>query len=245
VNNIETLKLILKMYSFEQPIPDSVKLQMMVSMRKNLVIILKRFGKYGIMTMTAVYLFFVLKKIGLSVSLLKAYIMLLVMSALVAAAVGFVAYSIVNKYFTDEVAQKATSVACDADTGKKIPPLQKSIQLTQNYKVEMFPFVASGEIASESKKVTNAIFSYMKKQLNETVVLSEMSNRAESPYMMVGSIIHICDTNTINARLVDARNSMVLLYISEEWANDDDIGPIAEKIAFACSRKIKELYAHE
>jgi hypothetical protein len=240
VNNIEILKLILKMYSFEQPMPDSVKKQMLISMRKNLIIILKRFGKYGLLTMAAVYLLFLLKNVGLSISLFKAYILLLVTSVLMAGAISIVVYSVIKKHITVVLPVRETTLACIKPNDKKLKPQQQSITSVRNYKLEMFPFAVSGRITSESNKVTNTIFSCMKKQLNETVVLSELNQSADSPYMMLGSVIQLENTNTIHARLVDARNSIVLMYVSQEWINDDDLNIVAEKIALAFSQRIEQ-----
>jgi hypothetical protein len=245
VNNIEIMKLILKMYSFEQPVPDAVKIQMMVSMRKNLIIILKRFGKYGILTMAAVYLLFILKKIGLSISLFKAYILLILASAFVAGAIGVVTFTVVRKHFTEAVPLKETAPAYIGHESKKLQSTQTSVSLRQNCKLEILPFAVSGKTTIQSDKVTDSIYKYMKIHLKDTVVLSEINHGFESPYMMVGSIIHLADNNLINARLVDAKNSTVLLYVSEEWNNDDDLGSVAERIAFAFSRKMNELYVCE
>jgi hypothetical protein len=239
VNNIETLKLILKMAAFEQPVPDTVKIQMMNSMRKNLIIILKRFGKYGFFTMAAVHLFFILKKIGISISLFKSYILLIMVSVLVAGVVGVTAFTVIKKHFTAVSPVKETTLASIPQNGRFKQQPGKKFALPQNYKLEMLPFVASGKSTSDANKVTNTVYKYLKKHFKETVVLSEADHGVESPYMMVGTIINLENTNTIHARLVDARSSMVLLYLSEKWVNDDDLGLIAEKIAYAFSQKIE------
>ncbi|HEY1407166.1 MAG TPA: hypothetical protein VF857_11200 [Spirochaetota bacterium] len=97
MTNKDAIQLIFRMYRFESPVPVEMQRIFLDSSKKNLIVILKKFGKCGTMTIGAINLLYAMKKFGISLTMTKAYIVLMLASAGVAGVV--VAASIVTTHF--------------------------------------------------------------------------------------------------------------------------------------------------
>lgn len=84
MNSLETIQLIVKSAGMDAPVPQEMRAFFHESSRKNLIVILRKAGKCGLFTLCAINLLFLLKKLGLSLTVAKAYIVLTVATALTA-----------------------------------------------------------------------------------------------------------------------------------------------------------------
>ena len=138
MTNIEAIQLILHSYQFERPVPKEVRSFLLKSCKRNLVFILKKFGKYGIITFFVINLLFLFKKMGISLVITKAYVLVVIGSVAAAGTVTAVSALTVKKYIDHRNAVASVesvqqnSIAPSAGTPSNTPESAKK----QNVKPE-------------------------------------------------------------------------------------------------------------
>lgn len=248
MTNIEVISLILKNYKFETPIPRAVRHLMLDSRRRNLIFILKKFGKYGLFTLGAVNLMFFVKKFGFSLTITKTYI--IVTAAAAVAAGALTTASVISvKRFIDS--QKSIITPGDIAPAQPVESAAQSVKpVTGNgaapsaviiNSLEIKPLTAPGDLSAESKNLTREILN----QLNtikgdNSVFISGSGVSREAPMILVGSIVKLGDSYTINARLVDTKSSRMVILITEKFNKGDNVTDTAKSIAVKIAPLLKK-----
>jgi hypothetical protein len=150
MTNIEALQLVLRTYRFETPVPEDVRRFILKSSKRNLIVILKKFGKCGFVMLGAIHVLYFVKKFGFSLSMTKAYILFIAGSAFIAGAVTTVSVVTAKKIIekkTPGIIQPVESItpaatgdspqpgsAVKADDTQKEKPVSQLKKLYNTYK---------------------------------------------------------------------------------------------------------------
>jgi hypothetical protein len=131
MSNLETIQLIIKSGGLEAPVPPEMRKFFLESSRKNLIVILKRAGKCSVLTLCAINLLFFVKKMGISLTIAKAYVVLTVGTSLVAgtvtAAAVVTAKTVIERHRRPAVVHETVVPAAvkEPQAKEELPPLKK------------------------------------------------------------------------------------------------------------------------
>jgi hypothetical protein len=239
MNNYEALDLVLQRYKFTVPLPQPAKAHAEKSKMKNLEKILRKQAKTGLLTGSAVYLFFRIKRAGYTLSITKAYITAVIIAAGAACAVTAASAAAIVVYARNPTPvipaapatpkPSAAQSAPSADKPKPKPAIA--------WKLEIQPFSSAPEIRETAEIITSALKTRLSSDMRLPVFVTGSAD-ADAPMILVGSVVKLDDKFILNARLVDTKTSRIVLLISEK-SSAVEIKNLATAAADKIARELK------
>lgn len=243
MKNRDILKDVLKKFKLDRSLPVEVQKEMLEAKKNTFILILKRFGKYSFFMMMVVWLFYKVKKYGLVLSLAKSAYMIVVSIAMLVALISVGSYAAV-KYisFPDmpqiKELQKEIKTDNKHKTGKQYKKKIKKQAPVISYKLGILPF-SHYQQHQLSVKAANIIRNnLMLLKGKNAAALVYNANKNNTPKVLVGSIVELAGSYKITVKVVDSKNSAVLLYVSEQMQSKQDLNNICKIIASKIAKKI-------
>jgi len=248
MTNTETIKLILQTYRLEMPVPPGIAKRMLKSRKSNLIAILNKVGKYSLATAAVVYLFFLLKKMGITTTLLKLNTILFVAAGTAATTIVTTSTVVTYRHYRSEK-QAETQIAVHTPTvvtvekNAVIAPTNGSAVATkqpartdtsapaQTMRFEIAPFRTTD---SANEGISQRLTSNVLKRINDLqpgAAVMTGSAEATAPYLITGSVVKLGSVYTANIRIINSKNSHLVIAASENFTDPKDINGIAKRLA--------------
>ncbi len=260
MKNTRQLYAVLSKYRLAYPLPEEVQNYIYRDRKETLKSILKITGTAGMLFWLAVILNIVLKKLGITLTILQSKIILGVTICAIAASSSTGTYKAV-KYVHSKIIQKDTEIENKIRSHEGLPmPFygqqkkkeiygkDKSINQQSNhdndsaaiikYRIGVQPF--KGSDADQSQKVSDLIATYLE-NINgkNSVVNLRMGQGKNINLMLMGSLIRLGGAYSITAKLINVESGKLMAAISEDLESSDNIDSVCRKIAEKISKNIE------
>ncbi len=245
IDELIQLQNLLDKYKVTAPLPHALQEHVLDNKRKQLVIILKKLGRYNPLFGIILFVFFLFRKSGFGLSIIQSAIVLTVSSVFFVGGISFSTYLYV-KQSSDSGAKVEHSGIIDkspsiSDNSRILARKQKKTTVAGNLKFEKFIQIHPFE--SSSEEFSQAITSEIKKELvrlrGKSNILTSGNNSHESSVLMFGSVEKIKISYVITTRLVDKKTGKLIFMTSEQFKSMKDVNMVCKKIAMAISGNIK------
>ena len=161
MNNEEILRQVLEKYKISMPINPAVRKHIMKSRKKVLVNVFKHYGQYNIIIAAALVVYFPIRKIGISASLVQSAVITFTLSAITAVVLITGGYIAINKLlFTAPVEKQITEEKINRIDEK--PAIKKEIIIDKFENKLIFPGFKS---ISADKTIVNQLNAEILKEL--------------------------------------------------------------------------------
>ncbi len=246
---IEQFHKVLENLSFVEPASPELQKHIRKIKRRQFKKILKKTAAYSVTFICISYIYFTLKKLGISVTIAKSAAIFAVSSSVAAVSVAGGSYYAVKKIVAPEVEQEIEKIIereaagpekkKDINKREKIDPkknadtvdiIKKRIAV-QNFDVEN----ANNIIA---QKVTNKILEELAQIRGADYVVGYSKGKTDkiSGMTLIGSVEFLNNLYTITAKVIDIKTLKVIYYASEISESEEGLNSACEKI----SKKISE-----
>lgn len=248
MNNTEAIKLILQTYRLEMPVPPGIAKRMLKSRKSNLIAILKKVGKYSLITAAVVYLFFLLKKMGLTTTLLKLNAVLFVAAGTAATTIVTTTTVATYRHYRaakaensqvsvltpptitlEEATTESLTTESTAETEQAVRT--EASAAIQNMRFEVVPFRTTD---STNEEISQRLTSNVLKRINDLqpgAAVMTGSAEATAPYLVTGSVVKLGSIYTANIRIINSNDSHLVIAVSENFTDPKDINGIAKRLA--------------
>ncbi|MCU0821325.1 MAG: hypothetical protein MUC95_02485 [Spirochaetes bacterium] len=213
---------------------------------------LKRAGAYSLSFALISYVYFALKKAGISISIYKSAAIVALGSSITAASIGVGAYVAVKKITAPEedikiekVLQKEKITASVSVPEKKETAVPDSLEMIRK-RIGVQLFDSANVEDSLPGRVTDAIAGDLAARRGAGYVINRREEKSGKRAGMIlkGSVEFLDGVYTVSAKVVDVQTSRVVYYTSETAASEKEIdgacGRIAKKIAASPAVPITE-----
>jgi len=228
VSEKEIIPRLMEKFRFAEPLPVEVRKTISARKKSGLVAILRARNRYGVFIAPAIWLFFLARRTGISLSMAKCTLIIwgIVVMAASTAATGVV-YAV--KHYRDSPAAAAalSGVAIRQDAA---PPAEKKIDspvpvVEPAPGLGVVPFEFIGVDADFAETVTKKIGEGLIGSCGARKVayVGRSCSAGMSKRLLLGSVVKLGDGYRITARVVDAATSRILLFASEKISSADEI----------------------
>lgn len=237
----DPVKKIMEKYKYDVDLPDDVRKTMLKSKKKVLVKIFKKKGYFSIFLFFVLSLFFRLKTIGITITMAKSFVIVLIMSASIFTAVTVSsAYGIkvlIDNYYIEKKQKIQSDKLKNTLQPDNIPVKEKIVARKVHYKMVINPFEISNN-NQMSKVFTSQVANEIKKiKGKQSVVVSKSApEKFEAIMLMNGSITKISEAYNVSIRIIDINTEEILYYKSVKVKNSKEISIISRKIAEQVSK---------
>lgn len=241
-----SLELLLSSYKFTEPVSPEIKKQMLRSRKKTIIHILKKNRQYGIISFLIISLFFLARKSGITLSIMKATIAAwttaIVMTAAITGAAVYTVHYIIEKNtpiqreIPGQSSPAAVGPVVKKDTAERATP---SVVV---YHVGIIAFENIGVDKSIAGKITDGLKTELSSILpgkRIAVFRSADTEGSSIRNLLMGSVIRFGDGFRLTARVIDPVSSTIVLYKSEEIRSEDDIPAACRSFSGAIAGKLR------
>jgi TolB-like protein len=235
---------VLKFYRFHEPVPVEARSHMLRARKETLKRILREKGKYSLLVLLAVNLFYLLKKFGISITLTKSVIIATMVSVLTAGSMTVTAYYIVIHTIYDkpdtieEPDVKKNMKEKEEVEGQepiKTDTREQSIAVRPPVPpplINIMPFKHDKSLKSISDSLTKSISNSIKSSKGSWAVTTrgKLPSGKRAGKVLFGSVARLGDKFIITARLVDRKSSRVLQFFKETAGSQDDLKDAGKRI---------------
>jgi len=141
-NDILIFEEVLKRYKLTEPVPADVRSRILAGKKAFFIKLCRRLGIYNIFFAAAITVFFAVKKIGLTLSLVQSYVVLITASALITGAITCVGYTAVKSVLNQDVKEEL-QLPCPLDEKPHIKPVDispfQALYMTPNHGADPLP----------------------------------------------------------------------------------------------------------
>jgi hypothetical protein len=220
---------LMKRYKFQEALSDEARDILMRKKKELFILVLKRSGNYSVLCGIALALLYFLKKGGITVSLIKAYTIVLLGSMLVAASIVYSGYTLMTPTIMKKIPESAEPVPLAlphtihrTHNNIVVRKPQKTVSPIPDNAIAVKPFVTGTINAVYGKRVSRKIIAELKKQLGSSriylfskkdashfaqLLSGSIQNDKNKKYIISIRIIQV-DTGTINKIIVQRMNSL-------------------------------------
>jgi len=245
IEDLILLQNLLEKYKVTAPLPHVVQEHILDNKRKQLVVILKKLGRYNPLFGIILFVFFLFRKLGFGLSIIQSAIILAASSALIVGSISVSTYMYVKQLPDTEPQVEQPGIIDNppsvSDNSRTSVQKQKKTAPTGHLKFKNF--IQLHPFESSSEKFSQAITSEMKKELarlrGKNNILMSGNNSQESSVLMFGSVEKIKTSFIITTRLVDKKTGKLIYMTSEQFKSMNEIDRVCNKIAGAISEKVK------
>jgi hypothetical protein len=235
MNQQDVLTKLLDQYRFTAPVSPEMR-KASVSVRSSVLkTILVRHGASGLFTAVTIKLFFNLKKQGISLSLGKCAAIIIAATITVGSAVAIPGFLFVRDLFFNKNAVSvpaAIKVLPESSTDSviSITPAHTAVPIPARPKLEIVPFAIPLSGDEGGKKLTQALQGGFSAARGRAFAVISGGSADDAPMILTGSIRKNERGYSVQARLVDASNSRVILMMTESAADEKEIEDAAKRI---------------
>jgi len=246
MNEKISLESLLSSYKFTEPVPPEIRKRMHASRKQTIVHILKKNRQYGIIPFLVLSLFFLARKTGITLSVMKATIaawtaVILTTVTITGAAVYTVHY-IVEKCSPVETDMRQPSVPAAVPVPQKQVTRETEKAPAIIYHVGILPFENIGVDSTIARKITTGIKAELASRLPGKRIAIFSSADTDTHIiknMLMGSIIRFGEGYRITARIIDPVSSKIVLYTSTEIRSEDDIPAVCQSFSGNIAGKVR------
>ncbi len=244
MRNEDKLREVLEFYRFHEPVPAEARSHILRARKETLKRILREKGKYGLLILLGVNTYYLLKKLGISISLGKSVTIAVTVSLLSATAVTVAAYftvqyaisgkpgviekpEIEEKIKKESEVEKKSSLKTNID-GKPValkPAVPRPL-------LNIIPFKHDKSLKNISAQIVKNISSSVKSSKGDWAVTTsvDLPSGKKAGKVLFGSIAKLGDKYIITARLVERKSSRVIQFIKETAESEDEIEDAGKRI---------------
>jgi TolB-like protein len=243
MNNPDKLQEVLKFYRFHEPVPDKARGHMLRARKETLIRILKEKGKYSLLILLALNLFYLLKKFGISITLAKSVVIAAVVSVFTAGSVTVTAYYVIAHKVFDKPAieepEEKMNIKEKGEVDEQVPAKtgtgEKSVAVRPSVPrplINIMPFTHDSSLKGISDSITKNISSSIKSIKGNWAVTTSLSlaSGKKAGKVLFGSVARLGDKYIITARLVDRKSSRVLQFFKETAESRDELQDAGKRI---------------
>ncbi len=219
------------------PVPDDVKKHIRRSKAGNFRKVLKKTGGYSIIFGSISYIFFTLKKYGLSVTIIKSAVIwgisLILSVAAVTAGIYFSARYFIPSGTVNRTMVPVESGLKEMEIPEKEAPARRSTAAPSSGKLIGINTFKGADVSREEKRaVTDAVTASLKQYLDDTTGITvNRSGSRRAGLVLLGSVERNNGSYIINARLVRVSDAKIIMYTQEKIESLDSIESASERIA--------------
>jgi hypothetical protein len=235
----EILNNLLDTYKFTRPIPVEVRRRIMKEKRRTLVAILKEKQKYSVFILLALYLYFLAKKLGISLPIAKVVMLTGVTAVTSAALVATGSYKLAQHIITHSSAIiQESPITMEAEKEKtepdKIGTSHSAPAAVGNETViiGLVPFDSLQGDDPVARKAAAILAGKLDELENTRGILMSPARRDYGAirYLIFGSVVKSAGKYKIMVRLVDRETSQILANTYDEIGSVSEVGRACDKI---------------
>ncbi len=241
----DLIKELFRKYHLQQELPPGSREKMAVLRRETLVAILRSKGKYSLLLVPVLKIFYLSRRIGIPLSMSK--------SAIAAATALMLATGTVSAgtYYTIRYVQdilRSTEHEKPVIPGQEnsnivpVTPGKAYVRDTVSYQLAIGKFHSSDKTGSTmAERLKRSLIETLNEReaVGKAALLQQIQDNRinEVKYILLGSVIQLENSYRVSARLVEQKTSRIIMYASETVAQKDQLhkatSAIANKIAAA------------
>ncbi len=249
MKNADKLRELLEFYRFYEPVPPEGQSRIPQARKETLKRILRKKGKYGLLILLGINTYYLLKKLGISISLAKSVIIAVTVSVLsvttVTAAVYFTLQyvtgekpDIIEKPEIEEKINKEVEKrgSLNADIDEKPVAIKPAVPRPL---LNIIPFKHDESLKKISAQIIGDICNSVKSSKGNWAVTTtvDLTSMKKADKVLFGSIAKLGGKYIITTRLVERKSSRVIQFIKETAESEDDIEDAGKRI-------ISRIYKH-
>jgi len=249
IADIKLLQGLLEKYRVAEPVPAAVRARVISRRRRNLVEILKKLDRYNPLLGVILIVYFLFKKLGLSVSLVQSAVVFFTVSALTVAGISTGSYIVVKRAIdssTNVMFEKdAKDVATETTPGfvDKVDPSktgEESIPVLREVKnvIHLQPFEGMDAQGSDVALVSNTIQGELVRLRGAKNIVSGKVTSQGNRFLLLGTVRKHASLFAITAKVVDSESGRIRFAATEE-AKSDSLVSISKKLAKEISDNIE------
>lgn len=240
---LEQFGRVLDRMGFAEPAPPELQEYIRKIKRSQFRKTLKRTGAYSFTFALVSYIYFTVKKMGISITIYKSAAILALSSTITAVSIGAGAYFAVKKITApkeeikiEKVLQEEQIALPASEPAKKNGDSADTLEKIRK-RIRVKSFDSANVDGAMSGRVTDAIAGGLASLRGIDYVVNSRKEKSGKRTGMVlkGSVEYLNGIYTVTAKVIDVTTARVLFYTSESSASEDDIdgacGKIAKKIA--------------
>jgi hypothetical protein len=223
-------------YRFTSPLSSEMQQASIAARSAVLKTILIKHGSSAVFTAATVKLFFFLKKMGISLTLGKCAAVIITMVITVGSAVAVPGILIVRDMLKKDTVQAPASIhvlpESQTDSVISKTPVRASVPAAPlaKPKLEIVPFAIQSSNDEGGAKLTQSLQNNFSAVRGKSFAVVSGGSSEDAPMILTGSIRKNELGYSVQARLVDASNSRVLLMITETASDEKEIEGAAKRI---------------
>lgn len=235
MNQFQLIETLLKDNNLSNSIPISVQKQIIKDKKNTLLFIYKKFKKYSLFILLCINIYFLLKKVGLSLSFAKIYfITIVVSSSVIISSTSTVSYIIIKEVIYKDQTNEQEKKSIDNLSGQNninIKNKSKNSVIKNNYLLQILPF----EYESNLKNIELLVRKSISKEINKlkgknASILSSNKSNNNTKKALLGSIFKENENYVISIKVIDKKTTKIILYISEQFKTIKNIDKACEKL---------------
>lgn len=249
IADIKLLQGLLEKYRVTEPVPAAVRARVISRRRRNLVEILKKIGRYNPLLGAILIVYFLFKKLGLSVSLVQSAVIFFTVSALTVAGVTTGSYIVVKraidsstnvmlekdaKDVTIETSPRLVDKIDLVKTGEESIPVLREVKNV----IHLQPFEGMDAQGSDVALVSNTIQGELVRLRGSKNILSGKASPQANRLLLLGTVRKHASLYAITAKVVDGETGRIRFAATEE-AKSDSLVSISKKLAKEISDNIE------
>jgi hypothetical protein len=246
---IEQFNSLMSKYNMTDPLPQEVKLHILLNKKRLFKKTLKRTVGYSAVFLAVAGVFFTLKKYGIGITIVKSAIFLGAAAFFSAGAVSAIVYLFAVQKTPDthaiqEILDKAITQAMLYnskldDTDKEEGPIESAAVIEDRIGVQVFNAIDLP--SSMAVNISDRISLNLAKMRGEIRVVNLRLGRKgkKSGMMLFGTLEAEGDVYSITVKVVNIKDSKILFYENEKALNDQDIDGACERLSKRIFDRIK------
>ncbi len=249
IADIKLLQGLLEKYRVAEPVPAAVRARVISRRRGNLVEILKKLGRYNPLLGAILIVYFLFKKLGLSVSLVQSAVVFFTVSALTIAGVTTGSYFVVKRVIdssmkvelqNDERNGTIETIPRVVDNVDPLKTAEESIPILREVKnvIHLQPFEGMDAQGSDVSLVSNTIQGELVRLRGSKNILSGKASSQANRLLLLGTVRKHASLYAITAKVVDGETGRIRFAATEE-AKSDSLVSISKKLAKEISDNIE------
>lgn len=238
MNGKDIIQRLFEKFRFAEPMPDDVRRGMPNRKKAGLVSILRMKKKYGIFTAPVIWLFFLARRMGITLSMAMSS---LVVWSFIILIIGSTTIGLVYtvKYFLqrDPVAETEVAPGNDvlkADGKNAFPAASHGEGPPVSLGVVPFEFVGVDPVLADqvTRKIGGRII--VSRGARKVVYVGSTGGATKAKSLLLGAVVRVGGGYRITARVVDSSSTRIIAFASENISSveelDDACGRISAKV---------------
>lgn len=249
IADIKLLQGLLEKYRVAEPVPAAVRARIISRRRRNLVEILKKLGRYNPLLGAILLVYFLFKKLGVSVTLVQSAVIFFTVSAITVAGVTAGSYIVVKSIIDSspqvglhkqdrDVIGKSSPGIVDGSVSEKTREVIGPVLPEVKNVLHIRPFEGMETKGSDVYTVSNAIQSELIRLRGAGNVLSGSSPTHGGKLLLLGTVRKHAELYSITVKVVDSESGRIR-FASTEEARSDTLVSISKKLAKEISDSIE------